>query len=229
MSFQSSFHRHLDIPGYVRSDPTNAPIWSIDVSKLCLSSSQSGQLTFRPQFTYSITSVTLMSTLKRFVSPSMPLHGCYSKRLEKVLSRCYHSMIPREDYVSVILESRPDLYGPFWTLTTVIFALFVFSSLASSITSYMSAKVCGRPWSRTCALLTLCQWSALGLRLQTSQLGSRNCLCIWTWCTCGSVGNATVASRSRLGRTGCCRSMGLRHDDLDVRSNLYNIPFSCAA
>lgn len=50
-------------------------------------------------------------------------------------------MIPKEDYVSGILESRPDLYGPFWTLTTVIFALFVFSSLASSIASYLSEKV----------------------------------------------------------------------------------------
>lgn len=32
-----------------------------------------------------------------------------------------------------------DLYGPFWTLTTLIFSLFVFSSLASSISSYLSS------------------------------------------------------------------------------------------
>lgn len=57
----------------------------------------------------------------------------------QVLSRCYHTLVPREDYVSVILESNPDLYGPFWTLTTVIFSLFVFSSLASSISSYLSS------------------------------------------------------------------------------------------
>lgn len=50
-------------------------------------------------------------------------------------------MIPREDYISVVLESRPDLYGPFWTLTTVIFSLFVFSSLSSSIASYLSSEV----------------------------------------------------------------------------------------
>ncbi|KAG8708988.1 hypothetical protein FRC08_018598 [Ceratobasidium sp. 394] len=37
-------------------------------------------------------------------------------------------------------DTKPDLYGPFWTLTTVIFALFVFSSFAASITSYLSAK-----------------------------------------------------------------------------------------
>ncbi|KDQ18414.1 hypothetical protein BOTBODRAFT_171259 [Botryobasidium botryosum FD-172 SS1] len=57
-----------------------------------------------------------------------------------VLSRCYHTLLPREDYINVTLESRPDLYGPFWTLTTVIFALFVFSSLAHSLSSYLSDK-----------------------------------------------------------------------------------------
>ncbi|KAF8607406.1 Yip1-domain-containing protein [Ceratobasidium sp. AG-I] len=37
-------------------------------------------------------------------------------------------------------DTKPDLYGPFWTLTTVIFALFVFSSFAASVTSYLSAE-----------------------------------------------------------------------------------------
>jgi len=32
----------------------------------------------------------------------------------------------------------PDLYGPFWTLTTLVFALFLSSSLAASISSYLS-------------------------------------------------------------------------------------------
>ncbi|KAF8314042.1 Yip1-domain-containing protein [Clavulina sp. PMI_390] len=57
-----------------------------------------------------------------------------------VLYRCYSTMIPREDFVSVVLESRPDMYGPFWTLTTVIFSLFVFSSLSASITAWLNAK-----------------------------------------------------------------------------------------
>jgi len=60
-------------------------------------------------------------------------------------------MLPREDYVTVILDGRPDLYGPFWTLTTVIFALFVFSSLASSVTSWLSEK----PWDYDFTLLTV--------------------------------------------------------------------------
>ncbi|KAF8497593.1 Yip1-domain-containing protein [Russula emetica] len=33
----------------------------------------------------------------------------------------------------------PDLYGPFWTLTTLIFTLFITSSLAHSIVSYLSS------------------------------------------------------------------------------------------
>ena len=33
----------------------------------------------------------------------------------------------------------PDLYGPFWTLTTLIFTLFLSSSLAASISAYLSA------------------------------------------------------------------------------------------
>lgn len=49
-------------------------------------------------------------------------------------------MVPREDYLSVIIDGQPDMYGPFWTLTTVIFSLFVFSSLASSLSSYLSDK-----------------------------------------------------------------------------------------
>lgn len=40
--------------------------------------------------------------------------------------------------MSTYLSPAPDLYGPFWTLTTVIFSLFVFSSLAASIASYLS-------------------------------------------------------------------------------------------
>ena len=58
----------------------------------------------------------------------------------QVLQRCYVTLIPTAapNYVANYLSPSPDLYGPFWTLTTVIFALFVFSSLAASISSYLS-------------------------------------------------------------------------------------------
>ncbi|KAI0346923.1 Yip1-domain-containing protein [Trametopsis cervina] len=55
-----------------------------------------------------------------------------------VLRRCYSTLIPTNtEYLATHL-TPPDLYGPFWTLTTLIFCLFIFSSLASSISIYLS-------------------------------------------------------------------------------------------
>jgi len=65
-----------------------------------------------------------------------------------VLARCYHTFNPLSQPPASVYSS-PDLYGPFWTLTTVIFSLFVFSSLASSISSYLSDK----PWDYDFKLL----------------------------------------------------------------------------
>ena len=56
----------------------------------------------------------------------------------QVVQRCLGTLIPKPHYVANYLTPSPDLYGPFWTLTTLIFALFVFSSLASSIVAYLS-------------------------------------------------------------------------------------------
>ncbi|KAF9453357.1 Yip1-domain-containing protein [Macrolepiota fuliginosa MF-IS2] len=58
-----------------------------------------------------------------------------------VLKRCYTTLIPTEarTYVSSHLNP-PDMYGPFWTLTTLIFALFLSSSLAASISAYLSTN-----------------------------------------------------------------------------------------
>ncbi|KAB5590225.1 Protein YIPF1 [Ceratobasidium theobromae] len=53
--------------------------------------------------------------------------------------------------LSLMTYTKPDLYGPFWTLTTVIFALYVFSSFAASITSYLSAE----PFTYDFALLSV--------------------------------------------------------------------------
>ncbi|KAJ7066935.1 Yip1-domain-containing protein, partial [Mycena amicta] len=57
-----------------------------------------------------------------------------------VLHRCYSTLIPTSatsDYLSTHLNPA-DLYGPFWTLTTLIFTLFLSSSLAASVTAYLS-------------------------------------------------------------------------------------------
>jgi hypothetical protein len=57
----------------------------------------------------------------------------------QVLTRCYTTLLPTSvNYLSMHLTPTADLYGPFWTLSTLIFALFLSSSLASSITSYLS-------------------------------------------------------------------------------------------
>ncbi|KAJ6459174.1 hypothetical protein C8R47DRAFT_1162287 [Mycena vitilis] len=55
-----------------------------------------------------------------------------------VLRRCYSTLVPSSaDYLSTHLNPA-DLYGPFWTLTTLIFTLFLSSSLAASVTAYLS-------------------------------------------------------------------------------------------
>lgn len=58
----------------------------------------------------------------------------------QVLQRCVGTLLPKPNYVANYLTPSSDLYGPFWTLTTLIFSLFVFSSLASSIVAYLSEK-----------------------------------------------------------------------------------------
>ncbi|PPR03408.1 hypothetical protein CVT24_012703 [Panaeolus cyanescens] len=58
-----------------------------------------------------------------------------------VLQRCYTTLIPTAapTYLSAHLNPA-DLYGPFWTLTTLIFALFLSSSLGASISKYLSTS-----------------------------------------------------------------------------------------
>ncbi|KAF5392737.1 hypothetical protein D9757_000871 [Collybiopsis confluens] len=58
----------------------------------------------------------------------------------EVLRRCYSTLLPTStNYFSTHLNP-PDLYGPFWTLTTLIFTLFLSSSLAASISAYLSSQ-----------------------------------------------------------------------------------------
>ncbi|KAJ7083435.1 hypothetical protein C8R44DRAFT_992000 [Mycena epipterygia] len=55
-----------------------------------------------------------------------------------VLQRCYSTLLPSStDYLATHLNPA-DLYGPFWTLTTLIFTLFLSSSLGASVSSYLS-------------------------------------------------------------------------------------------
>lgn len=52
-----------------------------------------------------------------------------------VLTRCWAALWPRANFLDV-LEGNPDLYGPFWIATTVVFILF----LGGTISQYLAEK-----------------------------------------------------------------------------------------
>ncbi|KAI9245357.1 hypothetical protein BDA99DRAFT_549239 [Phascolomyces articulosus] len=56
----------------------------------------------------------------------------------QVLERCLKTVYPVGDFANDTLNNQPDLYGPFWISTTVVFALFVCSSLAGSLAAYIA-------------------------------------------------------------------------------------------
>ncbi|KAF9166369.1 hypothetical protein DFQ26_008053 [Actinomortierella ambigua] len=56
-----------------------------------------------------------------------------------VLERCFATVIPKDNFLEV-MGGAPDLYGPFWISTTVVFVLFVASSIADSIAAYMNGS-----------------------------------------------------------------------------------------
>lgn len=47
-------------------------------------------------------------------------------------------MIPRDSFIQDTCDGQIDLYGPFWTLTTLILTLYTTSTLTSSISSYLA-------------------------------------------------------------------------------------------
>jgi ABC-type glycerol-3-phosphate transport system permease component len=49
-------------------------------------------------------------------------------------------MYPVGDFASDTLNHQPDLYGPFWISTTVVFSVFVCSSLAGSLAAYIAGQ-----------------------------------------------------------------------------------------
>ncbi|KIK80562.1 hypothetical protein PAXRUDRAFT_833454 [Paxillus rubicundulus Ve08.2h10] len=70
-----------------------------------------------------------------------------------VLKRCYTTLLPFSPSYLTSLSSGSDLYGPFWVATTLILALFLSSSLAASISKYLSAS--GAEYDYDFALLGL--------------------------------------------------------------------------
>ncbi|KAI8882411.1 Yip1-domain-containing protein [Backusella circina FSU 941] len=58
----------------------------------------------------------------------------------QVIERCLKSMYPVGDFAADTLNNQPDLYGPFWISTTVVFSVFVCSSLAGSLAAYIAGQ-----------------------------------------------------------------------------------------
>ncbi|KAF9325535.1 hypothetical protein BG006_010986 [Podila minutissima] len=56
---------------------------------------------------------------------------------DQVMERCFASVIPKDNFLEV-MDGSPDLYGPFWISTTVVFVLFVTGSIVDSINAYMN-------------------------------------------------------------------------------------------
>lgn len=49
-----------------------------------------------------------------------------------VLSRCWAALFPKANFLDV-LEGNPDLYGPFWIATTVVFILFLGGTISDHL------------------------------------------------------------------------------------------------
>lgn len=57
-----------------------------------------------------------------------------------VLERAWRTLYPKDDYLNITVNNQPDLYGPFWVPSTLVFALFLSSSLSSSIQAYLAGN-----------------------------------------------------------------------------------------
>ncbi|KAM3065515.1 hypothetical protein ACMFMF_011000 [Clarireedia jacksonii] len=64
------------------------------------------------------------STSKRYLWSLHFYSQFFDVDTSSVLARCWAALYPRANFLDV-LEGNPDLYGPFWIATTVIFILFM--------------------------------------------------------------------------------------------------------
>ncbi|KNE55255.1 hypothetical protein AMAG_01168 [Allomyces macrogynus ATCC 38327] len=65
--------------------------------------------------------------------------GYFNVDTTDILIRIRLALYPNDSFLTA-LSLKKDLYGPFWIPTTLIFALFVTSSMANSIASFISGK-----------------------------------------------------------------------------------------
>ncbi|OAD78708.1 hypothetical protein PHYBLDRAFT_130852 [Phycomyces blakesleeanus NRRL 1555(-)] len=64
--------------------------------------------------------------------------GFFDVDTSQVIERCVKTLYPVGDYAADTLNNQPDMYGPFWLSTTVVFLVFVCSSLAGSLAAYLA-------------------------------------------------------------------------------------------
>ncbi|GAA5825357.1 hypothetical protein JCM11251_006949 [Rhodosporidiobolus azoricus] len=89
--------------------------------------------------------------------------GWFDVDTKTVLTRCYKTLLPREDYVNDVLAGVPDLYGPFWVPTTLVFSLFLTSSFSSSISAYLADLEYTYDFTRLGAATSVVYTYSLGL------------------------------------------------------------------
>lgn len=68
--------------------------------------------------------ITSSSSSKRFLWTLSFYAQFFDVDTSSVLSRCWAALYPRANFLDV-LEGNPDLYGPLWIATTVVFILFI--------------------------------------------------------------------------------------------------------
>ncbi|KXS17162.1 Yip1-domain-containing protein [Gonapodya prolifera JEL478] len=74
---------------------------------------------------------------------------------DQVMKRVMASFVPSDMFLQQI-SSNLELYGPFWVPTTVIFSLFVTTSVAGSIVAYLSGKTFDYDFSLLSFAITIC-------------------------------------------------------------------------
>lgn len=57
-----------------------------------------------------------------------------------MLTRCWAALYPRANFLDV-LEGNPDLYGPFWIATTVVFILFLGGTISKHLAETGAAEL----------------------------------------------------------------------------------------
>lgn len=85
---------------------------------------------------FSSTSNNDTSTLgsKRFLWSLSFYAQFFDVDTSEVLRRCRTALFPRSNFLD-ILDGNPDLYGPFWIATTVVFILFITGTISQYLAS----------------------------------------------------------------------------------------------